>query len=333
MEIHTDQIKLKVQKRIVLVSFVILIAKFIAYYVTHSVGVLTDALESIVNVVAGAVSLYSLHLAMQPQDRNHPFGHGKIELISASSEGILIIIAGIMIIYEAVKRLLFPVEIQKLDIGIYIIAFSGVINYLLGTYSIRTGKKHNSVALVAGGKHLHSDTYSTIGLVIGLLALFFTKISWIDSALALLFGGIIIFTGISILRQTITGLVDHADEQLLGEMVTVLNENRQPEWIDIHNTKIIKSGNYLYIDCDLTVPWYYTVEAGHNLGSQLKKDVLNQKYGNRIQLTIHIDPCNITQTCKCEKCMLVKCPHRQKPFTQQQNMDILSFTNTELEKS
>jgi cation diffusion facilitator family transporter len=332
MEIHTDQIKLKVQKRIVLVSFVILIAKFIAYYVTHSVGVLTDALESIVNVVAGAVSLYSLHLAMQPQDRNHPFGHGKIELISASSEGILIIIAGIMIIYEAVKRLLFPVEIQKLDIGIYIIAFSGVINYLLGTYSIRTGKKHNSVALVAGGKHLHSDTYSTIGLVIGLLALFFTKISWIDSALALLFGGIIIFTGISILRQTITGLVDHADEQLLGEMVTVLNENRQPEWIDIHNTKIIKSGNYLYIDCDLTVPWYYTVEAGHNLGSQLK-DVLNQKYGNRIQLTIHIDPCNITQTCKCEKCMLVKCPHRQKPFTQQQNMDILSFTNTELEKS
>ena len=332
MEIHTDQIKLKVQKRIVLVSFVILIAKFIAYYVTHSVGVLTDALESIVNVVAGAVSLYSLHLAMQPQDRNHPFGHGKIELISASSEGILIIIAGIMIIYEAVKRLLFPVEIQKLDIGIYIIAFSGVINYLLGTYSIRTGKKHNSVALVAGGKHLHSDTYSTIGLVIGLLALFFTKISWIDSALALLFGGIIIFTGISILRQTITGLVDHADEQLLGEMVTVLNENRQPEWIDIHNTKIIKSGNYLYIDCDLTGPWYYTVEAGHNLGSQLK-DVLNQKYGNRIQLTIHIDPCNITQTCKCEKCMLVKCPHRQKPFTQQQNMDILSFTNTELEKS
>lgn len=332
MEIHADQIKLKVQKRIVLVSFVILIAKFIAYYVTHSVGVLTDALESIVNVVAGAVSLYSLHLAMQPQDRNHPFGHGKIELISASSEGILIIIAGIMIIYEAVKRLLFPVEIQKLDIGIYIIAFSGVINYLLGTYSIRTGKKHNSVALVAGGKHLHSDTYSTIGLVIGLLVLFFTKISWIDSALALIFGGIIIFTGISILRQTITGLVDHADEQLLGEMVTVLNENRQPEWIDIHNTKIIKSGNYLYIDCDLTVPWYYTVEAGHNLGSQLK-DVLNQKYGNRIQLTIHIDPCNITQTCKCEKCMLVKCPHRQKPFTQQQNMDILSFTNTELEKS
>lgn len=331
MEVHTDQIKLKVQKRIVLVSFVILIAKFIAYYVTHSVGVLTDALESIVNVVAGAVSLYSLHLAMQPQDRNHPFGHGKIELISASSEGILIIIAGIMIIYEAVKRLFFPVEIQKLDIGIYIIAFSGVINYLLGTYSIRTGKKHNSVALVAGGKHLHSDTYSTIGLVIGLLALFFTKISWIDSALALLFGGIIIFTGISILRQTITGLVDHADEQLLGEMVAVLNENRQPEWIDIHNTKIIKSGNYLYIDCDLTVPWYYTVEAGHNLGSQLK-DVLNQKYGNRIQLTIHIDPCNITSTNKCKKCMLAACPHRKSSFTVQENIDILSFTNSELEK-
>lgn len=332
MESNTDSIKLKVQKRIVWTSFFILIAKFIAYYVTNSVGVLTDALESIVNVIAGAVSLYSLHLAMQPQDRNHPFGHGKIELISASSEGILIIIAGIMIIYEAVKRLFFPIDIQKLDIGIYIIAVSGIINYLLGTYSIYTGKRHNSVALIAGGKHLHSDTYSTIGLVIGLLALYFTQIAWIDSALALVFGSIIILTGISILRQTITGLVDQADEQLLGEMVSVINENRQPEWIDIHNTKIIKSGNYLYIDCDLTVPWYYTVEAGHSLGSQLK-EVLNKKYGNRIQLTIHIDPCNITATNKCEKCMLQNCPYRQHHFMQQENIDILSFTNHQQEKS
>lgn len=332
MENNADNIKLKVQKRIVWTSFLILIAKFTAYYVTHSVGVLTDALESIVNVVAGGVSLYSLHLAMQPQDRNHPFGHGKIELISASSEGILIIIAGIMIIYEAVKRLFFPVEIQKLDIGIYIIAVSGVLNYLLGTYSIHTGKKHNSMALIAGGKHLHSDTYSTVGLVIGLLALYFTQVAWLDSALALVFGSIIIFTGISILRQTITGLVDQADEQLLEEMVTVLNENRQPEWIDIHNTKIIKSGNYLYIDCDLTVPWYYTVEAGHSLGHQLK-EVLNKKYGNRVQLTIHIDPCNITSLSKCEKCMLADCPHRKHAFIQSPRIDILSFTHREQEKS
>ena len=331
METITDQIKITVQKRIVICSALILIAKFIAYYLTNSVGVLTDALESIVNVIAGAVSLYSLHLAMKPQDQDHPFGHGKIELISASSEGILIIIAGIMIIYEAIKRLLFPTEIEKLDIGIYIIAFSGIVNYLLGSYSIYIGKKHNSVALIAGGKHLHSDTYSTIGLVIGLLALYFTHISWLDSALALLFGSIIIITGISILRQTITGLVDQADEQLLSEMITVLNSNRKPEWIDIHNTKIIKSGSYLYIDCDLTVPWYYTVEAGHKLGSQLK-DVLNKKYGNRIQLTIHIDPCNITSTSKCQKCMLTNCPYRQNHFMQQENMDILSFTNREQEK-
>lgn len=110
------------------------------------------------------------------------FGHGKIELISASIEGILISIAGGMIIYEAIKRLLVPDEIQKVDIGIYIIAISGVLNYLMGWYSIHIGKKYNSIALVAGGKHLQSDTYSTIGLVVGLVLLYFTKITWIDSA-------------------------------------------------------------------------------------------------------------------------------------------------------
>ena len=138
-------------------------------------------MESIVNVVAGAISLFSLCLSKKPKDQNHPFGHGKIELISASIEGILISIAGGMIIYEGIKRLLVPTDIQKIDVGIYIIAVSGLLNYLMGWYSIAVGKKYDSIALVAGGKHLQSDTYSTIGLVAGLVLLYFTGIAWIDS--------------------------------------------------------------------------------------------------------------------------------------------------------
>ena len=171
---NEEQIKLKVQRRIVLISGLILIGKFIAYFLTNSVGVLTDAMESIVNVVAGLISLYCLRWGAKPGDKEHPYGHGKIELISASVEGILISVAGVMIIYEAVKRLLVSAEVEKLDIGILIVAVSGLLNYLMGYYSIRTGRKYGSMALVAGGKHLQSDTYSTIGLVAGLFVLYFT---------------------------------------------------------------------------------------------------------------------------------------------------------------
>lgn len=330
MSAEADNIKLKVQRRIVTVSALLLVAKFTAYFLTNSVGILTDALESIVNVAAGAISLFSLHLAIRPKDHDHPFGHGKIELISASSEGIMIIIAGIMIIYEAVKRLFYPSAIQQLDLGIWIVALSGAVNYLLGLYSVHVGKRHQSIALVAGGKHLQSDTYSSIGLVAGLLALYLTGLSWIDSALALAFGAIIIATGVSILRKTITGLLDEADERLLTEMAAIVDQERQPAWIDIHNTRIIKSGDSLYIDCDLTVPWFYTVEEGHRLGRALQ-ETLNERYDNRIQLTVHIDPCDITEASKCAYCPLPGCPHRKTAFKERKPIDVTTFTDSEPE--
>lgn len=268
---NENALKIKVQRWILIVSSLILIGKFIAYFLTNSVGVLTDAMESIVNVLAGALSLYSLYWSSKPIDKGHPFGHGKMELISASAEGIMITIAGLMIIYEGGRRLFLPAEIQKLDVGIYIVGASGVLNYLMGWYSIRMGKKYGSIALVAGGKHLQSDTYSTIGLVAGLLILFFTGKAWIDSALALIFGSIIIITGISILRKTIANLLDKADEQLLTELAELLNANRSREWVDIHNSKVIKYGNCIYMDCDLTIPWYFTPFGSQTEGNRAKQ--------------------------------------------------------------
>lgn len=325
-----EQIKYKVQRRIVIISGLILIGKFIAYFITNSVGVLTDAMESIVNVVAGLISLYCLRWGAKPGDREHPYGHGKIELISASVEGILISVAGGMIIYEAVKRLVFPVVVEKLDIGIVIVAVSGILNYLMGYYSIKTGKKYGSMALVAGGKHLQSDTYSTIGLVAGLLVLYFTGISCIDSVLALIFGLIIIITGISILKSTIAGLLDTADDELLEELAELFNNNRQPEWVDIHNTKVIKSGNCIYIDCDLTVPWYYTVSEGHKSGEKLK-NVLTSKYKDKVQLTLHLDPCDIFEKPKCEMCIFSSCKYRKVEMVCPTKITLSSFTQNESE--
>jgi cation diffusion facilitator family transporter len=257
-----DLIKQKVQGWIVSFSLLILIGKFIAFFLTNSVGILTDAMESIVNVIAGLISFLSLRYAARPKDKGHPFGHGKIELISASIEGLLIMIAGGMIIFEGIKRLFEPATIGKLDIGIAVVAVAGLMNYVMGWYSIRMGKKYSSIALVAGGKHLQSDTYSTIGLVIGLTLLYFTGLKWIDSALALIFGSIIVVTGILILRKTVANLIDKADDEVLRKMLEVISTARKPEWVDIHNMKIIKYGSCLFVDCDLTLPWFYNITEG-----------------------------------------------------------------------
>ena len=306
-----NALKLRVQTYIVSVSVLLLVGKFLAFFLTNSVGVLTDAMESIVNVTAGFISLYSIRLSAKPKDDTHPFGHGKVELISASIEGLMIISAGAIIIYEGVKRLLVPSEIERLDVGIVIVAAAGLINYILGWISIRIGKKYESIALVAGGKHLQSDTYSTIGLVSGLLLLYFTHIGWIDSALALIFGGIIVFTGFSILRKTVSGLMDKADEQVLEIMTEAISSHRKPDWVDVHNLKTIRYGSFLYIDCDLTLPWYYNIVQGHEACDGLR-DTIASGFDNRVLVSIHSDPCHASQ---CTRCAMRECPHRTAAFT------------------
>lgn len=318
------RLKQKVQTVIVSCSVILLIGKFIAFFMTNSVGILTDAMESIVNVAAGFISLYSLHLAAKPKDEGHPFGHGKIEFISASIEGLLIILAGGLIIYEGIRRLFIPSVIEKLDIGIYIVAGAGIINYLLGWYSIYTGKKYDSIALIAGGRHLQSDTYSSIGLVIGLILLYITRIGWIDSALALIFGAIIVVTGISILRKTVANLMDKADKEVLRIIADAISANRQPDWIDIHNLKMVKYGSFYYVDCDLTLPWYYNIEEGHSACLKLENTIC-KGFTDKVSFSVHSDSCAERY---CEHCQVDTCKYRKQPFTSP-----LQFTLKEITES
>ena len=247
-------LKLKVQLIIAISSVLIFAGKLVAYFLTNSVGVLTDALESTVNVITGFITLYAIYISLKPKDENHPFGHGKVEFLSASIEGILIIIAGLVIIFEAIKRLFIPVQIHQLDIGIFIVAIAGLLNYLIGWYSIRIGKKNNSIALISGGKHLHSDTYSSIGLVLGLILLYYTKLAWLDSIIAMTFGTIILITGLNILKKTTSNLMDKADFELIEQFGRLIRQNKPDIWIDVHNFKLIKYGDLYHIDCDLVLP-------------------------------------------------------------------------------
>lgn len=301
------------QKIVAFVGVVLLAIKLAAWYITDSVAILTDALEGIVNVIAAFIGLYSLYLSAQPKDKNHPYGHGKVEFISAGIEGVMIAFAGLWIIFEAINHIINPQEIKQIDIGIILIVFAGVTNFVVGYLAVKKGKKNNSIALISSGKHLISDTYTTLGVIIGLIIIKITSIYWLDSVFAMVFGIIIIFTGVKILRQSVAGIMDEADTQLLEDMVETLNKNRVPNWIDLHNLRIIKFGSGLHIDCHLTVPWYLTVKEAHEEVDAIEA-LIQKKYGNNIELFVHSDYCKPKS---CEICTKVDCDVRVKPFIQQ----------------
>ena len=242
---NTAKQNLNVQKWVALVSVLLLVVKFIAYYSTYSVAILTDALESIVNVAAGFIGLFSLFVAAKPRDMDHPYGHGKAEFLSAAIEGTLIGSAGAIILYKAVQNFINPVELQKIDYGIWLVAATAIVNYIMGFFCLRIGKKNGSLALMASGKHLQTDTWSTVGIVIGLVLLYYTGYKWIDSTVAILFAFFIMYTGYKILRHSIAGIMDEADTKLLTRMVTLLNANRKENWVDLHNLRVIKYVMYL----------------------------------------------------------------------------------------
>ncbi|MBL1233840.1 MAG: cation diffusion facilitator family transporter [Flavobacteriales bacterium] len=301
------------QKIVAFVGVVLLAIKLAAWYITDSVAILTDALEGIVNVIAAFIGLYSLYLSAQPKDKNHPYGHGKVEFISAGIEGVMIAFAGLWIIFEAINHIINPQEIKQIDIGIVLIVFAGVTNFVVGYLAVKKGKKNNSIALISSGKHLISDTYTTLGVIIGLIIIKVTSIYWLDSVFAMIFGIIIIFTGVKILRQSVAGIMDEADTQLLEDMVETLNKNRVPNWIDLHNLRIIKFGSGLHIDCHLTVPWYLTVKEAHEEVDAIEA-LIQKKYGNNIELFVHSDYCKPKS---CEICTKIDCNVRIKAFIQQ----------------
>jgi cation diffusion facilitator family transporter len=308
--LKTQQQSFNVQKWIAAISVVLLAAKFLAYYVTHSVAILTDALESIVNVAAGFIGLYSLYISAKPRDINHPYGHGKAEFISAAVEGTLILSSGAIIAYKAVQHIIYPTPIHSINKGIVLVAITGIINLGFGFLGYRYGKRNQSLALIASGRHLISDSYSTFAIVAGLLLISFTKLMWIDAAIAVVFGVIIIYTGYQILRRSIAGIMDEADEELLAKMVQILNTNRRENWVDLHNLRVIKYGSILHVDCHLTVPWYLNVHEAHGeidaLASLIKKE-----FGESLELFVHSDGCLYVQ---CPICIKQDCPVRHHPF-------------------
>lgn len=301
---------LNVQKLVVVVGLALFALKIVAWYLTNSVAILTDALESTVNVVASFIGLYSLMLSAKPRDTEHPYGHGKVEFISAGIEGALIAVAGLVIIYEAIKNLRHPHEIGRLDFGILLIAAAAAVNFGVGYLAIQRGKKNSSLALIASGKHLQSDTYTTVGIIVGLLLMRFTGWAWVDSVVALAFAFVIIYTGLKIVRSSVAGIMDEVDDELIKDVVALLNERREPNWVDVHNLRIIKYGSVLHLDFHFTVPWYLNVNEAHDEVDKIDL-MVKEKFGESVEMFVHTDGC---LDFSCQICQKQDCHVRKADF-------------------
>ena len=298
------------QKWISGLSVVLFLIKVIAWYITNSVAILSDALESIVNVIAGFIGLYSLYIADKPRDKDHPYGHGKAEFISAAAEGALIIGAGILILYQTVAGFVNQTVIEDLDKGLILVVVTALINYVAGWICIRKGTKNNSLAIVSSGKHLQIDTYSTLGIVAGLLIIYFTHIYWLDKLIAFGMGLMVLINGYQILRKSLAGIMDEADMKLLRRMVMLLDEHRLANWIDIHNLRVIKYGSLLHVDCHLTLPWYLDLREAHKELDVFSK-LISSEFGDAIEMFVHYDDC---KPASCPICTKKDCPVREFPF-------------------
>jgi cation diffusion facilitator family transporter len=292
------------------VGSALLVAKYVAYELTGSTAILSDALESIVNVIAAMFAIGGLVFAGRPADRSHPYGHGKIEFFSAAFEGGLIAFAAVLIVYEAGRSLLYGNAVSQLDWGLAITATAGAINLGLGTYLIRTGRQANSLTLVADGQHVISDFWTSAGVLVGLLLVRVTGIAWLDPFVAALVGVNLAVAGGRLVRHAAGGLLDEEDTVLLNKVIVALNASVVPGIIRVHRLRAIRSGRFSHMDAHLVVPEFWAVEQAHDAADAFEREVI-AACGIEGEIVFHTDPC---RRIYCTRCDIPDCPIRIEPF-------------------
>jgi cation diffusion facilitator family transporter len=291
------------------VGVVLLAAKYAGYLLTDSAAVLSDALESIVNVVAAAFALGALRFAGQPADRGHPYGHGKVEYFSAAFEGGLIAFAAATIVWYAARDLLQGPSVGAIEIGLLITAGAGLANAALGAYLVRVGRRTRSATLVADGHHVLSDCWTCAGVVVGLVRV--RGLEWFDPLVALIVGLNLAWTGVGIVRHAASALLDAEDPALLGNLVEAMERSRFPGIIRIHRMRAIRSGRSTHVDAHLIVPEYWTVEQAHEASVEFEQGIVATG-ALQGDIAFHVDPCWRQW---CASCDVADCPVRQAPFT------------------
>ncbi|MEK6773394.1 MAG: cation diffusion facilitator family transporter [Bdellovibrionota bacterium] len=302
----------------VLVSIIVLTLKFWAYFQTKSSSVLSDALETVVNVVAAIVGLAVIHYTLKPKDEGHPYGHGKVEYFSAAFEGGLILFASITILAESINFLLHPHPLQKLDIGIFYVSLATGINWLMAKYLRRVGNNVKSETLMASSSHLMSDVVTTFGVLLSLGLVYLTGLVWIDGVVTFVIAIHLLFEGSKIIRRSIAGLTDEIDDQSLLALSVAIKKNCKPGIIDIHNVRAIRSGGFHHIDAHLVIPEFWDVAMAHELAHDFEEKVVAD-YPYDGEFAFHLDPCKRKY---CKFCDVKSCPVRQVLFEQTRSFQV-----------
>ncbi len=307
----------KIKKKAALISLVVGLGMFLAktgaYLITGSAAIFSDAAESVVHILATIMALYSIILSSKPADKSHLYGHGNVEYFSAGIEGLLIIIAAAVIIVASITDIIYGSNLKELNTGLVVVAGAGAINLILGTYLIRTGKKTNSLTLVADGKHVLTDSYTSLGVLIGVILVMITNYVMLDPIFAIAVALNILFTGFKLIRVSIGGLMVETDNQLLIRISDKIISLKKEYWIDLHELRFWKSGEQVFLDFHLILPYYFTIKQSHTEESQIKSELI--KAFPSAQIKIHFDYCipELCRYCNYSVCQM-RSQSYSKPF-------------------
>ena len=262
--------------------------KVVAWQITGSVGLLSDAAESVVNLVAALAVLIALKVAAMPADKNHHFGHSKAEYFSAALEGQMIFIAALVIMWTAVERFLHPRPIENVGIGLAISVFASVINGVVAIVLLRAGRKHRSLTLTADGKHLMTDVWTSAGVVVGVLLVAVTGIQRLDPVIAFLVGVNIVVTGWRLLQESVMGLMDVAMSKQDNRAIADILATFVSREVHFHALRTRLAGHHRFAEVHVLVPGAWTVQQGHDLMEEVETAV-HERFGE-IALTCHLEP-------------------------------------------
>lgn len=266
-----------------------LLIKLAAATVSGSVGLLSDALEAIVNLVAATIALIVLTIVQRPPDDSHPFGHDKAEYFSSGIESTLIVIASLSILYTAVRRLLNPEPLEQVGLGLALAVLAAVINLVVGQILIRTGKKNDSITLESNGRHLMTDVWTSVGVLIGVGLSVITGREWLDPLIAIIVGLKIGWDGAKIFSRSARGLMDSAiapKERAVIE--AILDKAQIEEGVEWHALRTRQSGARRFVELHLLVPGEWHVQRSHDLAEHLEAEIREQI--NYSAVLIHVEP-------------------------------------------
>jgi cation diffusion facilitator family transporter len=269
-----------------IVSVLMLTGKSVAYFMTGSVAILSDALESVIHLLATGFAAFSLWYSIRPADRGHPYGHGKIAYFSSGFEGGLIMIAAIVILVTAISDLISGPVVERLSTGLFITGGLAVVNLILGLTLVKVGKSHDSVVLVANGRHVLTDMWTSVGVVAGLTLVWATDLVWLDPVLAILVALNILWMAVSLMKQAVSGLMEQAEA-----ILSILDDAKRSETISgFHQLRHRRVNDQLFVEYHLLFPESLTVSEAHERSHEVE-DRIQARFDKRgIIVTAHLEP-------------------------------------------